>query len=152
MTSFEALARVIIETGGRVSGLTADEIREITLGQGLDRLPARYEEYLRFLGGPKSFSLIAGIESYPYLVELKDEARALLETEGHPELLPDTAVVIGIHGGYAVHWLTDAALDDPPVQLYEEGDAGVAAEWPSFTACVEEHARVAGLPWGSSPG
>ncbi len=145
---FEALAQAMIDAGARIGGLSAGQIREVIEGQRLERLPSRYEEYLAVLGGDKTIVLFADIDCYPSLVDLKDEAQALLETEGVPGLLPDNAVVIGIHQGYAVYWLTDAALDDSPVQLYVEGDETVSTEWPTFTACVEYYAREAKLPWG----
>jgi SMI1/KNR4 family protein SUKH-1 len=118
---------------GELRGVTDAEIQEIRRDQALPSLPGRYVEFLRTMGrdaGP----LLRGTDAfYPAIIGLRQEAVNLLEENNVAGLVPDDAVIFAMHQGYQLYWMLGWAAADPPVRMYQEGDATWSQEWPSFT-------------------
>ncbi len=86
-------------------------------------LPERYRHFLELMGrNPDDFMSGTDI-TYPELLGFRNQAIKLLHVNRANFDLPKNALVILFHGGYNFAFLYCNVSDDPPVYLYEEGDA-----------------------------
>jgi hypothetical protein len=127
-----------VATPGEIRGCSDVEIERVRQDQGLDRLPQRYQEFLRTMGAGAGRLLIGTDAYYPGVLGIKADARELLAECEQPDLLPTDAVVFAMHQGYQVYWLAPAGGDDPVVYVYQEGDSGPSRTWPSFTVFLAD--------------
>jgi hypothetical protein len=114
-------------------GCNPDQIEALRRDQGVARLP---DSYARFLSraGRSAGPVLRGTDAFfPSLIGIKSDARSLLRDA---RLLDDQfdseSVVVAMHQGYQVFWLVSVNIPDPPVRMYQEGDANVSATWDSF--------------------
>jgi hypothetical protein len=125
--------------GDRLRGLTDVQVEEVRTAQGVERLPAAYERFLR-TAGRSGHALLVGTDAfYPVLLDVPAWTRELLEENDVAGLLPPDAVTVALHQGYHASWLTTWREDDPPVVEYVEQEPFPAASWPSFSAFLSDH-------------
>ena len=125
-----------IEAYGRgpsISGLTDHEIDEIRVDQKLASLPDAYVGFLRRVGRSAGRFLRGTDAFYPAILGLKPEASVLMDENGVTDLYSSDSLVIGMHQGYQLYWMNNPHSNDPPVDMYQEGDLGVKRHWNSFT-------------------
>ena len=124
-------------------GCTPDEIAVVRHDQGL-ALPRSYETFLRHLGRDGGGLFGGTAVCYPEIVGLRRAAVQVLDeyrqwkTGCEVFVLPEDAVVISMHQGYAFQFVRASLGDDPPVEWWAEGtqhpeqpsiDAASIAEW-----------------------
>ena len=103
-------------------------------------LPAEYESFLR-LAGRGAGRLFQGTAIfYPRLLELHEDAIALLSELGVPEVLPDKAFVFMMHQGYELKYFVPDR-DDPEVVQFWEGQEGESFVWPSFSDFIRDRVQ-----------
>ena len=105
-------------------GCTDDEIDRVRVDQGGD-LPRSVECFLRWLGRDVG-GLFGGSEvGYPHVLGMKDAARQILDAYRADHVgvfqLPDDAVVISMHQGYAFEFVRCSSGENPPVEWWAEG-------------------------------
>ncbi|GAB3424957.1 hypothetical protein [Flindersiella endophytica] len=134
----DPVERLRAQYGDRLIGLTGAEVEQVRAAQGVERLPAAYERFLR-TAGRSGHALLVGTDAfYPVLLEIPAWTRELLEENHVAELLPPDAVTIALHQGYHASWLTTWREDDPPVVEYGEQQPFPAAGWPTFSAYLSD--------------
>lgn len=128
-------------------GCTPEEIDAIRRDQGVE-LPASYEAFLRFLGRDGG-GLMGGTDvCYGETFGIRHAAITLLDGEreerieqgeSNPEVfrLPDDAVVISMHQGYAFEFVRASLGDDPPVEWWAEGSGSVAHSTVGATSIAD---------------
>ena len=127
---FDEIVEKVIEmrlaTPTELIGCTAEEIEEIKAHQNVKRLPEVYLEFLRKMG--KEAGRFLDVDFfYPGLLKMKLEAQEILQDTAPSQQLPDDAFVLYAHHGYEfIYFLTETALDDPPIYHYLEGASGEA--------------------------
>ncbi|MGA5301779.1 SMI1/KNR4 family protein [Nucisporomicrobium flavum] len=114
-------------------GVSEAELREVAEDQAVASMPGRYVEFLRVMGRSGGSLLVGTDAFYPDILGIKQDGLQLLADSGVPDLAPSGAVVFAMHQGYQVYWMPGDSSDDPPVYMYQEGDAQVSQEWKSFT-------------------
>jgi ankyrin repeat protein len=125
-------------------GCTEPDIASLEQAVGVT-LPEVYSEFLRLMGREAGL-LLVGI--YKYLPELQRSARKSLEYCGADYRLPDKSFVISMGQAFDFLFFHTDAGDDPPVFLFEEGEAAPRQVSDSFSQWllknVEDHRIVLG--------
>lgn len=135
MKTLEDLANELRQSDpNAVAGISKKEVVQIMSDQNVARVPTRYAEFLSLMGR-RAGRLLAGTDAfYPDILGLKQDAFDLLEIDDCGELIPEGSLVIAMHQGYQVYWMSDLNSDDPPVYMYQEGDREISKEWGSFSS------------------
>jgi hypothetical protein len=111
---------------------TPAEVAEVTVDHGLTNLPAQYDEFLRIMGR-QAGDLLRGTDFfYPGILGLDRAGRELLEENRASHLLPPDALVIGMHQGYQLYWMSPSG----EVSFYTEGQQDLVGRWPTLLACL----------------
>lgn len=117
-----------LATRETVVGCTPEEVAEIRADHGVDRLPEQYEEFLLLMGRGAG-ELLRGTDFfYPGIRGLDDDGRELLEENDAAHLLPEGAIVVGMHQGYELYWLAPSGA----LSWYVEAETEVSRTWPSL--------------------
>ncbi|NLF05267.1 MAG: SMI1/KNR4 family protein [Actinomycetales bacterium] len=104
-------------------GCDPDELAQVEADQGV-RLPGSYRRMLRTMGRDMG-GLFGGSDvAFPQVLGARAGAVELLEEHGLAHVLPPSAVVVMIHGGYAIWFLDTTEGEDPRVQAWSEEDLG----------------------------
>ena len=115
---------------------TADEIRALEEKYSVT-LPAKYKEFLK-AGDALFQEIMVGSDFHPpYLENLNDWAKELLEEDGNSHKLKPGDFVFCMHQGYQFLFFNCLeSTDDPPVYYYLEGGDGFQEVAPSFTSYI----------------
>src|SRR5436305_13323742 len=84
---------------GVVAGLSDDEIARVREDQGVDRLPARYVEFLSSMGASAGCLLVGTDAFYPNILGVKADAVEMASLSGLSSTIPANAVVFAMHQG-----------------------------------------------------
>lgn len=124
-------------------GCTPEEIERVRRDQGV-HLPRSYELFLALLGRDGG-GLMGGTNvCYREIAGIRREAIAILDDiradrVGRVEVfrLPDDAVVISMHQGYAFEFVRSSLGDDPPVEWWAEGSGTPAHSTVGFSSIAD---------------
>lgn len=117
-----------IATADTIQGCMPAEVAEVRADQGVERLPAQYEEFL-LTAGRQAGDLLRGTDFfYPTVLGLAGDGRELLDENDAGGLLPEGAVVVGMHQGYELYWLAPSG----ELSWYKEGATAVHRTWSSL--------------------
>ncbi|AJQ96213.1 SMI1/KNR4 family protein [Gynuella sunshinyii] len=100
-------------------------------------LPKTYKRWF-IEGGQKNDSFIGTDIDEPYLNELNDWAKELLEDSGSEYILPENAFVFAMHQGYQFMYFICDGHDDPEVWYYIEDEPMPVVKWKSFSDFIHE--------------
>jgi hypothetical protein len=135
----ESLANVMRQIRDRevvsldlLMGCTDEEIEELKVDQGVSRLPASYEWFLRTMGRGAGPILRGTHAFFPQLLGLKAAGIELLAENNAEDVIMPDAFVIGMHQGYQLFWFPSVSLTEPPVLMYQEGDRANSRKWEDF--------------------
>jgi len=136
MTTMEQLANTLVKCGlastDTIRPCTPEEVAEVSADHGLTNLPAEYDEFLRIMGR-QAGELLRGTDFfYPSILGLDQAGKELLEENRTSHLFPPGAIVIGMHQGYQLYWLSPRG----EVGLYTEGEQDLDRKWPTLLACL----------------
>lgn len=117
---------------------TVAEVAEVTADHGVPKLPAQYDEFLRVMGR-QAGDLLRGTDFfYPAVLGLDGDGKDLLAENDASHLMPAGALVIGMHQGYELYWLSAAG----EVSWYKEGDQNVHRTWPTLLTFLSSQAEA----------
>src|SRR5688572_12766779 len=88
-----------------ITGCTPEEIDEVRQDQGVEQLPAQYEDFLRVMGRQAGKLLVGTDFFYPQILELGQDGRELLAENDAEDLMAPDCLVIGMHQGYEMYWM-----------------------------------------------
>ncbi|WP_147455056.1 SMI1/KNR4 family protein [Saccharothrix australiensis] len=147
MSSFVAtLLDSGIATADTVRGCTPAEVAEVRADQRVEWLPAQYEEFL-LTAGRQAGDLLRGTDFfYPTVLGLADDGRELLDENDAADLLPEGAVVVGMHQGYELYWLAPSG----ELSWYKEGATTVHRTWPSLLDFLVDQAEAQAVARGGA--
>jgi hypothetical protein len=115
---------------------TPAEVAEVSVDHGLSGLPVQYDEFLRIMGR-QAGDLLRGTDFfYPGILGLDGCGKELLEENDAVHLLPAGAIVIGMHQGYQLYWLSASG----EVSWYTEGRRDIHRRWPTLLAFLTSQA------------
>ena len=120
-----------LATPATILSCSPDQVEEIRVAQGVDRLLPQYEEFLLTMGR-RAGDLLLGTDFFsPFVVELIDEMRELLADNLVEHLVRPGSVLVGMHQGYELYWLEPG---DPsgPLYYYTEGKDAPIRDWPTL--------------------
>lgn len=121
-----------------IRGCTAEEVAEVAADHGVPSLPAQYAEFLRVMGR-QAGDLLRGTDFfYPGILGLDVDGRELLVENDAAGLLPAGALVIGMHQGYELYWLSTSG----EVSWYKEGRPDVHRTWPTLLTFLTTQANA----------
>jgi hypothetical protein len=124
-------------------GCSPDEIDRVRRDQGVP-LPRSYELFLALLGRDGGGLMGGTSVCYREIAGIRREALAILDDYrddrvGQEEVfrLPDDAVVISMHQGYAFELVRSSLGDDPPVEWWAEGSGTPAHATVGFASIAD---------------
>jgi hypothetical protein len=110
-----------VATADTIRGCSPAEVAEVRADQRVEQLPAQYEEFL-LAAGRQAGDLLRGTDFfYPFVLGLADDRRELLDENDAGNLLPEGAVIVGMHQGYELYWLAPSG----ELSRYKEGSKTV---------------------------
>jgi len=134
-TSLKEFGDYLIHIGFATSGTLipcdTEEVDEIRVSLGVNKLPEQYESFLKIMGR-QAGTLLPGTDFFfPSIVELMDEARELLVLNNGNPLMRPGSLIIGMHGGYQLYWL-EPGEPSGAVCFYSEVGNTVKQNFPSL--------------------
>jgi hypothetical protein len=115
-------------TADTIRRCRAEEVAEVRADQGVAQLPIQYEEFLLAMGR-QAGELLRGTDFfYPSALGLPKDGRELLADNDASHLLPRDALVVGMHQGYQLYWLSPSGIvvEGERVPAPEDSKAGTA--------------------------
>jgi hypothetical protein len=136
------LADTLVEYGlatpDTIRPCTPAEVAEVGADHGVPKLPAQYDEFLRVMGR-RAGDLLRGTDFfYPDILGLDQDGKDLLQENDASQLLPAGALVIGMHQGYELYWLSASG----EVSWYKEGQEDVHRTWPTLLTFLASQAEA----------
>jgi hypothetical protein len=116
----------------------ATEVAEVSVDRGLSRLPAQYDEFLRLMGRQAGELLVGTDFFYPRILGLETDGRQLLLENSAFHLFPADAIIIGMHQGYQLYWLSSSG----GVSLYTERRQDIDKSWSTLLECLAFEAEA----------
>ncbi|RSN28402.1 hypothetical protein DL990_27410 [Amycolatopsis sp. WAC 01416] len=127
-----------------VRGCSDQEVEALMSAQGVDTLPARYVEFLKF-GGKNPYWLSQDGEwDFGWLLEAKEIAREIVVDDYEADFTPfEDAFVFQTHQGYEFHYFKagDLVETDPAFSTFS-GFRPIADSRLSFTAWLRDLAKA----------
>lgn len=117
MTVGEFLAWLDSHGEGQIEGCIDEEIEALRRAQGVSRLPAPYEQFLRACGREAGSFQHGTVALYPLVAEGKESMLETLEDAGNPFQLPERSFVFTDHQGYHFWYFDD--VDAEPAAVWE---------------------------------
>lgn len=140
-TAIAALVAAGLVDSSTIQGCKEAEISTLETRLGI-RLPRSYRSFLAAMGRAAGTFLVGTDILYSLLPTLRRQAERLLTECGGSLALDPADFVFAVHQGYEFLFFTCGASDDPPVFLYEEGEATfrrVAETFSSwFASCAQD--------------
>jgi hypothetical protein len=138
MTQFAAtLLDLGLATADTLRPCTPEEVDEVRADQGVAQLPTQYEEFLLAMGR-QAGELLRGTDFfYASILGLPKDGRELLADNDASHLLPRDALVVGMHQGYELYWLSPSG----ELSWCKKGRQDVHRVWPTLLDFLEQQAR-----------
>jgi hypothetical protein len=103
-----------------VTGCNAEEVALLEQQLGL-ALPSAYREFLLWMGHGSDRLFRGSLCFYDDLIYMQEQAANLVAREARPGTLPEGTLVILMHEGYEIDFLSGFEGDNPPVYFFSAG-------------------------------